>query len=69
MTLEEYVSQNIEKGLEISYSSIARDIPCAAAYISMIARGKRRPSYDMARRIEQATNGEVSRFNWYPQDE
>lgn len=69
MTLSEYVSQKQSEGLEISYSSIAKEIPCSRMYISMVANGQRRPTYDMARRIEQVTNGEVSRFNWYPDDE
>lgn len=69
MTLLEYINQKKSEGVDVSYSSIARDIPCAPAYISMVASGKRRPSYDMARRIDQVTNGEVPKENWYPEDE
>lgn len=69
MTINEYVQSRQNKGENVSYSSIAELVPCTPAYISMVANGKRRPSYFIARRIEQATNGEVKRTNWYPQDE
>lgn len=65
MTLYEYVTKEQSKGNPVSYSSIAREVPCKAHYISMIAMGKRRPSYDMAKRIEMVTDGEVPVTNWY----
>lgn len=68
MTLHEYVNMSQDKGENVSYASIAKDIPCHFSYISLIASGRRRPSYDMARRIEQVTNGAVKRTNWYPND-
>lgn len=69
MTLPEYVDKYKNEGKEISYSSIAKLIPCHFSYIGKIANGTRMPSYAMARRIEQITNGEVKRTNWYPDNE
>ena len=68
MTIKEFITALQKQGEESSYSAIAREIPCHVSYIEKIANGKRRPSYDMARRIEQVTNGRVSRYNWYPKD-
>lgn len=68
MTLKEYVEFMQNKGEEVNYATIARDIPCAHSTIEKIANGKRRPSYEMARRIEQATNSMVTRYNWYKAD-
>jgi ribosome-binding protein aMBF1 (putative translation factor) len=67
MTLTEYVKRSQEEGKDISYSSIARDIPCDVSYIGKVARGEKFPSYEMAVRIERVTYGKVSRTNWYPQ--
>lgn len=67
MTLKEYIQLEKDAGRESSYSLIARDIPCHFTYIEKIANGRRRPSYDMARRIEIVTDGKVSRYNWYPE--
>lgn len=69
MTLQEYIKQQEDSGEIISYSEIARKIPCHVSYISKIANGERIPSYEMARRIEQITDGAVKRDNWYPTDE
>lgn len=69
MTLQEYIELQKDKGEDASYSEIARKIPCHVSYISMIANGKRIPSYEMARRIEQITDGAVKRENWYPTNE
>lgn len=49
----------------ISFSEIARRIPCSQPYPGMIAKGKR-PSWKMATRIQEITGGAVSRTNWYP---
>lgn len=68
MTLYEYVKEEQEKGNPVTYSSIAREIPCKASYISMIALGKRRPSFDMAKRIDIITEGRVPITNWYSHD-
>jgi transcriptional regulator with XRE-family HTH domain len=64
MTIKEYV---IAKN--ITLTSIADLIPCTPQYISMISAGKSNPSYKMAKRIEEVTNGEVEKENWYPKDE
>lgn len=69
MTLYEYVNKCQEEGKKVSYSSIAREIPCHVTYIAKVANGTRMPSYAMARKIEQMTDGEVKRTNWYPDDE
>lgn len=53
------------QGKEVSFSSIAKEIPCAPQYISMIANEKANPSYRMAQRIELITNGMVKLTNWY----
>lgn len=63
MQLKEYLSNN-----EITKSAFARDIPCHYTYIIKIIKGEKKPSYEMARRIEQITNGQVKRTNWYPNE-
>lgn len=68
MTINEYIDRKRNRGEYVNYSTLAALIPCAPQYISMIANGKRQPGYAMARRIEQVTNGEVSRRNWYPDE-
>ena len=65
MTIKEYIDHQKEQGILVNFSTIAKEIPCAPAYISMIANGKANPSYRMAARIEIITNGMVSRKNWY----
>ena len=64
MTINEYINKCRDIGIEVNYSSIARDIPCHFTYIAKIASGERIPSYKMARRIEQITDGKVKRTNW-----
>lgn len=68
MTLTEYVKKSQNEGKDVSFSSLARDIPCDITYLAKIARGDRNPSYRMACRIENITNGAVPRTNWYSQD-
>jgi ribosome-binding protein aMBF1 (putative translation factor) len=68
MTLKEYVNQSQNEGKKVSYSSIARDVPCHVSLISKIANGDRTPSFQMARRIEQVTGSAVKRTNWYPDE-
>lgn len=65
MTIKEYIEHMRNAGENVSLSSIAREIPCAPAYISMIANEKANPSYKMAARIEIVTNGLVKITNWY----
>lgn len=62
MTLLEYMQERPE----ITYVDIARAIGCSDPYPGMIARGKARPSFDMAIMLEKYTGGLVSRTNWYP---
>ena len=47
----------IEKG--ITRTQMAHLIGCHASYVGHIEEGRRRPSPEMARMIEQATGGEV----------
>lgn len=68
MTLKEYIQLERSKGRDISYGTIAKDVPCHSSYIQKIADGKKIPTYAMARRIEIATNGAVSRYNWHPKE-
>jgi hypothetical protein len=51
---------------EMSYSAFSRLVPCAVAYPRKIALGLARPSYELACRIEQVTDGMVPRTRWYP---
>ena len=53
------------RGSGTTYSALARLIPCSVAYPAMIAKGTR-PSWTMACRIEEITNGDVSKDLWYP---
>lgn len=44
----------------ISQAELARRLATSKAYISQLETGHRRPSTDLAKRIEQATNGGVT---------
>lgn len=61
MTLSDY-----QKQFGVSYSHIARHCGCTQSAISQIANGSLKPSYNLAILIETATNGHVSRENWFP---
>lgn len=50
----------------MSASAFARQVPCSVNYPGMWSRGVARPSYRMARRIEELTYGLVPTTNWYP---
>ena len=63
MTLKEYIEKN-----NTNQSQIAKLVPCTSQWINQIVTGDMVPSYKMARRIEQVTDGKVSRKNWYPDD-
>lgn len=69
MTLKEYIQMSQRAGKKVSIRSLAREIPCDPSYVAKIARDEKFPSYLMARRIENVTNGLVPKTNWYPQDE
>ena len=53
------------RGSGVTFSALARLIPCSVAYPAMIAKGTR-PSWSMACRIEEITNGDVSKDLWFP---
>jgi len=61
MTLSDY-----KRETGITYSHIARQCQVTPAMISQVAAGSIKPSFDLARRIEEVTKGEVSRETWYP---
>lgn len=65
MTIKEYIEWMNKKGEDINFSTIAEKIPCSPTYISKIANGKVNPGYRMAARIEQITDGMVTKANWY----
>ena len=60
MTLQEWLDLQ-----GMSYSAFARLVPCSPPYPRMIAHGLARPSYAMAKRIEEVTGGCVARSQWY----
>jgi hypothetical protein len=60
VTLEQY-----KKQFKVSFSSIARQCDYSVSYFHGVATGKRRPNFDLALKIERATNGHVGRENWY----
>lgn len=64
MTLNEYI-----KSRGITQMIMAEEIPCSQSLISQICNGKHKPSYRMARRISNVTNGYVGVENWYPDTE
>jgi transcriptional regulator with XRE-family HTH domain len=55
MRLSEYLSKN-----KIKLNRFAEDAGLKQPYASLIKNGHKRPSPDVALRIEQATNGEVT---------
>lgn len=61
MTLEEYIKTTPN----MSQNKFAKLIPCDRTHITHIIAGKRVPSYMMAKRIEQVTDGKVEKDNWY----
>jgi hypothetical protein len=61
MTLAEYKAQ-----FGVSYRHISRVCDCHPKYMERIGRGEIKPSFDLAVKIEHATNGHVPRDNWYP---
>lgn len=57
MKLIDYLKQQ-----NISYSDFAKQINVTASYITYILQNKRRPSPEIALKIEQVTEGRVSRI-------
>ncbi len=50
----------------LTWSEIAQLVPCSKPYPSMVDRGKAHPSFKMACRFEEISNGLVKRTAWYP---
>ena len=50
----------------LSASAFSRLVPCSVSLPGQWARGDARPSYEMACRVEQLTDGMVPRTLWYP---
>lgn len=63
MNIKEYCNR-----FEVKLTHLAKEIPCTQPHLSMIANGKSRPGWEMAKRIEQVTNGHVKTENWYNKD-
>lgn len=61
MKLTEY-----QKRCGVTYRKIARLCGCYPRLIDRIAREEVQPSFKLAMKIEDATNGFVSHENWYP---
>lgn len=63
MTLKEYL-----KLRQISVNEFAKDVGIDYTYVSRLKNGERRPSPDVALRIEKATQGMVTRMDLlYPE--
>lgn len=61
MSIKEWCDLN-----NMSFNELSKLIPCSQPYIGMMDSNKSTPSYNMACRIEQITNGLVPRTRWYP---
>lgn len=59
MTLDEYMTRN-----EVSATKMAGLSGCSVGYVGRLRRGERRPSMDVAERIEAATAGLVPVSSW-----
>ena len=55
MKLEEYLRKN-----KIRHRAFAKDVDISQAHVSLIIKGERRPSVEVAKRVEKTTNGDVS---------
>jgi len=51
---------------EMTHAEFATRIPCSRSTITHIATGRSNPSYRMAARIEELTQGRVPKSYWYP---
>jgi len=60
MKLPEYKDK-----FKVLYKDIARQCGCTPEMISLIATEQKRPSFELAIKIEEATNRWVSHENWY----
>jgi transcriptional regulator with XRE-family HTH domain len=61
MKLKEYVKQN-----NITLSEMARSVGITPGYLSMVNRGKRRLSREVATRLNTLTKGKVVIEEFYP---
>lgn len=61
MTLTEY-----RESFGVSFAFIARACGVSSNAIGQVSSGKLKPSFDLAVKIENATQGRVARDNWYP---
>ena len=49
----------------LTHQELASLIPCSRTMITLVANGTARPSWKLASRIEEVTNGAVSKKYWY----
>ena len=64
MSLKEYLVQR-----RLSYADFAALLEVTPQFIGMVARGQRKPRWELALKIEKLTLGEVSRNQWYDDSE
>lgn len=64
MTLKEWADLS-----GLTWTDIALLVGCSTPYPGMVARGKAFPSWKMAKRFEEISNGLVPKTNWYPDNE
>lgn len=53
----------------LTLTDLSELLPCSQPYPGMIDSGKAHPSFKMACRIEQVTNGLCPRSRWYPSED
>lgn len=61
MTLQEYLNSS-----RMTHDELAKQIPCARSYITLIAGGLK-PSYKFACRLEDVTQGQVPKSTFFPE--
>ncbi len=59
MTLQEYLNKT-----EMMFVEFAERIQVNPSTVSLLARGKRKPSLELALKIEEATRGKVKASVW-----
>lgn len=58
--------QQYRESKDMSRQELAEVIGCTAEYVRLVEKGERRPSVDMAKKIESLTDGEVTRAKVRP---
>ena len=53
----------------MTLTELSEQIPCSQPYLGMLDSGKAHPSFKMAKRIAQCTNGMCSHKRWYSDDD